>query len=583
MVCMETPEVLPAENEENDPKKTVSRPPKMPVEQKDDDDEEPVKKGTTGDDDDSGDDSDDDDDSEGEDSDDDDEDPDDDDDDDGETGGGTSSGEEDENEFIWLKKEETRTKNPFFKPENIKPKIPKKEKIQSPEKIERTPWQQMIDFIVHGAKGAMIKNGDISIKEQIADKLLLGLGFKSFKEDIMLQQQAKKYWTQKFTGQKVDTSLLNTDKIVKKIKKEETVQQNKQIRKEKKTEHKNFLTRLIKQKDQESVSVQSNRQPDLQPNLQPSRQSNLQPENLKFSISNQKPEKQPVSSQVFIQQQTQFSTNETNTTAFHGLKEKIGQAVQPTEAGVIPQSKQSVQSKEYQAQLQQEKSLRQNELSAEKTLTVVELKRQEKKEAEINPTIEQSVQKQQKQEQTDFHNMIMMQQMQLQSNMQNTMQNTMQSKMQNEIQQQALQQQMGFVAAARAGLQHFHHQPHRQPHNFQLNELLNKQPIPPEQARSQFMEQQAAFSAASTVATAITKVNAQKTAQNNVSDVQSAAATQSVADTQSAAEEQGRQNPNDIQQPANPEVQNYLGLKGQSLLDEGPFNQNQVPQDQNTR
>ena len=227
---METPEVLPAENEENEPEKTVSRPPKMPVEQEEDE-ETPDKKDTTGDDDDSGDDSDDDD-SEGDDSDDDEDPDDDDDDDDGETGGGTSSGEEDENELIWLKKKETKTKNPFFKPENIKPKIPKKEKIQGPEKIERTPWQQMIDFIVHGAKGAMIKNGDISIKEQIADKLLLGLGFKSFKEDILLQQQAKKYWTQKFAGQKADTSLLNTDKIVKKIKKEETVQQKKQIKNE---------------------------------------------------------------------------------------------------------------------------------------------------------------------------------------------------------------------------------------------------------------------------------------------------------------------------------------------------------------
>ena len=237
---METPEVLPAENEENDPKKTVSRPPKTAVEREEDDEETPVKKDTTGDDDESGDDSDDEDDSEGDDSDDDDENPDDDDDDDGETGSGTSSGEEDENELIWLKKEEKNTKNQFLKPENIKPKIPKKEKIEGPEKTERTPWQQMIDFLVHGAKGAMIKNGDISIKEQIADKLLLGLGFKSFKEDILLQQQAKKYWTQKFSGQKADVSLLNTDKITKKIKNEETVQQNKQTRQEKASEHTNF-------------------------------------------------------------------------------------------------------------------------------------------------------------------------------------------------------------------------------------------------------------------------------------------------------------------------------------------------------
>ncbi len=457
---METPEVLPAENEENDPKKTVSRPPKTAVEQEEDDEETPVKKDTTGDDDESGDDSDDEDDSEGDDSDDDDENPDDDDDDDdGETGSGTSSGEEDENELIWLKKEEKNTKNQFLKPENIKPKIPKKEKIKGPEKIDRTPWQQMIDFLVHGAKGAMIKNGDISIKEQIADKLLLGLGFKSFKEDILLQQQAKKYWTQKFSGQKADVSLLNTDKITKKIKNEETVQQNKQTRQEKASEHTNFLTRLIKQKNQEAVSAKPNRQP----------------ENLNSRILNQKPEKQPVSHQTFVPQQTQTVLNETKTTVSHGLKEKIGQAVQP------------VRQTEQKLPVRQNQPVQQNEVLSQKPLTVTELKRQEKKEAELNPTVEQSIQKQQKQEQKDFHNMIMMQQMQLQNNMQNTMQ----SKLQNEIQQQALQQQMGFVAAARAGLQHFHHQPHRQPHNFQLNESLNKQPITPEQGISNSVSSEA--------------------------------------------------------------------------------------------
>ena len=567
---METPEVLPAENEENDPKKTVSRPPKMAVEQEEDDEETPVKKDTTGDDDESGDDSDDDDDSEEDDSDDDDEDPDDDD-DDGETGSGTSSGEEDENELIWLKKEEKNIKNQFLKPENIKPKIPKKEKIKGPEKIDRTPWQQMIDFLVHGAKGAMIKNGDISIKEQIADKLLLGLGFKSFKEDIMLQQQAKKYWTQKFSGQKADISLLNTDKITKKIKKEETVQQNKQI----KNEQSRFLRRLIGNKNEKAEQIKTE-----------------QTKNFISKISVEKTDNRQLSQQ-HIQQQAAFektdklTTGKTSAGRFSpsefsagGLKEKIGQAVQQTEtASVAPSIKQSVplpeqqaarpskqpgQSTEYLALLQRENAFKPNEMPAEKPLTVAELKRQEKKEAEINPTVEQSVQKQQKQEQKDFHNMIMMQQMQLQNNMQNTMQ----SKLQNEIQQQALQQQMGFVAAARAGLQHFHHPHHRQPHDLPLNESLNKQPITPEQARSQFMEQQAAFSAASTVATAITKVNAQKTAQNNVSDVQSVAEGQSI------------QNPNI--EAVNPDMPTHLGQNGQPFPRDGEeaLQQNQFLQEQ---
>ena len=373
----------------------------------------------------------------------------------------------------------------------------------------------MIDFIVHGAKGAMIKNGDISIKEQIADKLLLGLGFKSFKEDIMLQQQAKKYWTQKFSGQKADTSLLNTDKIVKKIKKEETVQQNKQI----KNEQSRFLRRLIGNKNEKAEQIKTE-----------------QTKNFISKISVEKTDNRQLSQQ-HIQQQAAFEKTDKLTTgkasagrfspsefSAGGLKEKIGQAVQQTEtASVAPSIKQSVplpeqqaarpskqpgQSTEYLALLQRENAFKPNEMPAEKPLTVAELKRQEKKEAEINPTVEQSVQKQQKQEQKDFHNMIMMQQMQLQNNMQNTMQ----SKLQNEIQQQALQQQMGFVAAARAGLQHFHHPHHRQPPELPL-EPLNKQPITPEQVKSGFEQYEAKIDARKLV----TEINAQEeiNAQNS--------------------------------------------------------------------
>ncbi len=527
---METPEVLPTENKKNEPKKTTARPPKMSVEPKEDEKTSAQKDMKNGkskansddackdkprnadkensddnndednkenpdddgdndedenpdddDDDDDGDNDEDPDDDDDDDDGDDDEDPDDDDDDDdgdddedpdddddGETGSGTS-GEEDENELIWLTKEETSTKNPFSKPQNIPSPTPKKEKIQGPEKVERTPWQQMIDFIVHGAKGAMIKNGDISIKEQITDKLLLGLGFKSFKEDIMLQQQAKKYWIQRLTGQKTDVSLLNTDKIVKKIKNEETFQQKKQRSQEQVTEHKNFLTRLIGQKQKESVSIQPNQQT----------------ENLKSRVINQKTEKQPVPTQPLIQQShltvnetkttstsipstsipsTSVPTSKPQTTETHGLKEKIGLAVQLTEEK-LP--------------LRPDHTINQNELHAERPLTVTELKQKEKKEAEINPTTEQSVQKQQKHDQKDFQNLIIMQQMQIQNNIQNNMQHTVQSKLQNELQLQNLQQQMEFVAAARAaGQQHLHQsRPQHRPIQPFPEELL--QPVAP--------------------------------------------------------------------------------------------------------
>ena len=350
----------------------------------------------------------------------------------------------------------------------------------------------MIDFFVHGTKGAMIKNGDIPLKEKITDKLLIGLGFKAFKEDVLLQRQAKKYWIQKITGKKVDTTLLNTDKITNKIKKEETTRQNKQIKKE----QSRFLKRFIEKKNQKSEQIKTE-----------------QAKNLIFKVSAEKTDNRqlsqlPQSSQRHNQQQAVFEkvANRTanglpanglpanglpanglptNGLPINGLKEKIGQAVQQTEAGSAPSNKQSAQlpeqqaarpskqpgqSTEYLALLQRENAFKPHEAPAEKTLTVTELKQKEKKEAEINPTVEQSVQKQQKQNQKDFHNMIMMQQMQMQNNMQNTIQN----KIQNDMQQQALQQQMEFIAAMRAGQQFLHQPLNPHPHKplkFHLEEL----------------------------------------------------------------------------------------------------------------
>ncbi len=162
---------------------------------------------------------------------------DDDDDDDGETGSDTDGGEEDENE---LKQLDEENRNQKKTPENvimaehkrIAKKNTMKEKPKGPEKTERSPWQQMVDFFVHGVKGAMIKNGDMPTKVSMLDNILAGLGFKEFKREILLQEQAKQFWVQKTSGKKVDMRLLNTDLADKKIRAEEKREQMPLIRNE---------------------------------------------------------------------------------------------------------------------------------------------------------------------------------------------------------------------------------------------------------------------------------------------------------------------------------------------------------------
>lgn len=155
---------------------------------------------------------------------------DDDDDDDGTTGSGTKddeSGEgEDENELKQLGLQPKQSQQEFLKQiQSIQQKNTQKENPKGPEKTERSPWQQMVDFFVHGVKGAQIKNGDISAKPNLVDRLLLGMGFKGFKKDILLQEQAQMYWSQKARGQKADMRLLNTDFVDKKIKADEKKEQ----------------------------------------------------------------------------------------------------------------------------------------------------------------------------------------------------------------------------------------------------------------------------------------------------------------------------------------------------------------------
>lgn len=153
------------------------------------------------------------------------EDPDDDDDDDGETGNPTDpddGGDEDENEL--QQGEEKKQSNTVKQPphlQQVKPLEKKKEIPQGPQKIERSPLQQMFDFLMHGVRGAQIKNGEIPLKPSLADSLLAGFGFKSYKKEILVQEQAQQFWLKKFLGRGEDVSLLNTDLADKKLKKQE--------------------------------------------------------------------------------------------------------------------------------------------------------------------------------------------------------------------------------------------------------------------------------------------------------------------------------------------------------------------------
>ena len=197
---------------------------------------------------------------------------DDDDDDDGTTGSGTKdddeSGEgEDENELKQLGIQSKQPQQEFLKrTQPIQQKNTQKENPKGPEKTERSPWQQMIDFFVHGAKGAQIKNGEISVKPSLVDRLLLGMGFKGFKKDVLLQEQAQTYWSQKARGQKADMRLLNTDLIDKKIKADEqreqqplrqALREKSLLRKQEETARQRLEQRFAEQVKNENSRMQS--------------------------------------------------------------------------------------------------------------------------------------------------------------------------------------------------------------------------------------------------------------------------------------------------------------------------------------
>ncbi len=201
-------------------------------------------------------------------------DEDDDDDDDGTTGSGDDDdddddgGEEDENE-LQQSNEPKKQQQPDINLMAKKKVDPNKNKIkeqpQGPEKTERSPWQQMIDYLVHGAKGAMIKNGDLPTKVSLVDNIFAGLGFKGFKRDVLLQEQAKKFWQQKASGEQVDLRLLNTELVDKKIRTEERREQKPRImnehqqqfsRRENEVLQRNLTEQVLLQQQTEKVQQQ---------------------------------------------------------------------------------------------------------------------------------------------------------------------------------------------------------------------------------------------------------------------------------------------------------------------------------------
>ena len=204
--------------------------------------------------------------------------PDDDDDDDETTDSDAddeeTGGEEDENELQQIDTRPKQQTHPFQLTKRQPDKNTLTEKPKGPEKTERSPWQQMIDFFVHGVKGAMIKNGDISTKTNLADNIMAGLGFKSFKKDIMLQEQAKEFWKQKGSGKKVDIRLLNTDLIDRKIRAEE----KRELQPQKQAEQQ----RLLRQKDTAQL------QRELSERISKQRRD----ENIRFQIERQSKQQQ---------------------------------------------------------------------------------------------------------------------------------------------------------------------------------------------------------------------------------------------------------------------------------------------------
>ena len=131
----------------------------------------------------------------------------DDDDDDSDTSWDTDDAE-DENELVQeVVKPRTIQQDPFLqmpvRPENVD----LKRQADNPNKKQRSPLQKFFDVLLYGIQGAKLRNGDLSVKNSMFDELLLGLGFKAYLKDVILNNQLIKYFKQKSKG-KDDTSFL---------------------------------------------------------------------------------------------------------------------------------------------------------------------------------------------------------------------------------------------------------------------------------------------------------------------------------------------------------------------------------------
>ena len=303
---------------------------------------------------------------------------DDDEDDDDETG--TDGGEEDENEFVYDANKPLPQQK--FDPNLLRIKQDedknKKKKVtpHGPEKVDRSPWQQMVDFLVHGAKEAMIKNGDMPIKPRLSDKILLGLGLKSIKEDILLAEGAEKFWKLKGKGEKASMRLINTDRISKKVKKEENrLNKPRKLEEKRLTEqqrYKNHIERIMKQRRDKNIRMQMEKQGELTRTVRESTQKTLannkqiqaQAEK-QIQIQTQQQAQIVAQSQVKAQQQiqeqikqsaTKQAEQQRNQQKLIGLTTEINQLKTPTRQGVEQNTIQAPQLPKTEAEKQATKA-----------------------------------------------------------------------------------------------------------------------------------------------------------------------------------------------------------------------------------
>ena len=351
--------------------------------------------------------------------DDDDEDSEDDDDEDDDDETGTDGGEEDENEFVYdankpLPQQKLDPNLLRIKQDEDKNKK-KKVTPHGPEKVDRSPWQQMVDFLVHGAKEAMIKNGDMPIKPRLSDKILLGLGLKSIKEDILLAEGAEKFWKLKGKGEKASMRLINTDRISKKVKKEENrLNKPRKLEEKRLTEqqrYKNHIERIMKQRRDKNIRMQMEKQGELtrtvreatQKTLANNKQIQAQAEK-QIQIQTQQQAQIVAQSQVKAQQQIQEQIKQSatkqaeqkrNQQKLLGLSAELNQLKTPTRQGVEQNTIQAPQLPKTEAEKQATPKAQETKARKESMETAIVQSIQNNIQAQNQANIQNNIQAQQ--------------------------------------------------------------------------------------------------------------------------------------------------------------------------------------------